>query len=140
MSTCITVEFYDRWSNSNEGSLLRARLEHFSKGSLQSIGMDLERRLVDIRDAIKQAGRGNGWVSQEVAGLMVKLSAQDDGSGGIPTFRPCLEIDRGCEYVWRIFLGPKGSEYDMRCLATDYITRDLVLMMMEVDWKAGERV
>mgnify|MGYP001081935834 CR=1 FL=1 len=102
--------------------------------------MDIERRLADICDAIKQAGQGCDLVSQEVAALMVKLSAQDDGCGGMPTFTPCSEIDRGCEYVWRIFLGPWGSQYDMRYLATDYdIKRDLVLMVKEVDWKAGER-
>ena len=141
MPICITVELWDKWSIRDEESWQLAKLEHFTIGSVQSIGKDLERRVKDVRDAIKLAGVKDAWTGQEVAGLMVKLSAKDDGCGGMPTFRPCLEIDRGCEYVWRIFLASKDSQHDIRCFETAHDhKRDRVLIMKEVDWKARKRV
>ncbi len=140
MPICITVEFWDTWSIRDKGSWQWAKLEHFTEGSVQSIGMDLERRLEDVRAAMKLAG-SDAWTGQVVAGLMVKLSAKDDGCGGMPTFGPCLEIDRGCQYVWRIFLASKDSRHDIRCFATDYGHKsDRVLIMKEIDWKARKRV
>lgn len=141
MPICITIELYDKWSEVNQAAWKQAMLEHFTGSSVLAMGRELERRLVGVRDAIAAAGEEYGWTGQTVAALLVKQSAEDQGCGGMPTIVPCVEIDRGCEYVWRLFLGPDGKRYDLRCYAADYDRqRGCMLSMGEVDWRVGERI
>ena len=141
MTSCITLEVYDKWSEASEDSRKLAMLEHFTVLPVASMGLELERRLANIREVLSDMGEGNGWTGQTVAALMVQQSAEDKGCGGLPTYQPCVEIDRGCKDVWRLLLGPQGRQYDLRCYRTGYDQkRGQMAIGQEVDWRAAERI
>ena len=138
MPTEITIELYDTWGDGENDRLKEAMLEHITECFPEAMGAELEQRLGEVYKALVETGKEYGWTGQLVASLLIKQSAEDKGCGGVPTMTPCVGIDPGSEYVWKVYLGPGTMQYELRCFAVDY-TREHD-SVQEVDWRTGKKI
>lgn len=140
MSTRANIELYDNWKPNREGPNRWRRgviLYHHSDGYPKWMGPELEEKLEEAKEELDKAGYPYWWDSERVGALMVKLSADESPlHKNVPTFQPCLEHHGDIEYLWRVFLGPKGGEYEIRCFEIAYDWEsDQIKNLTEIDWR-----
>ena len=110
----------------------------------EAIGFVLEDLLKEVHRRFKQSDLPDYWGSSGVGAWMVKLPgnlvAEVEGLGSVvqtfeitPAYEPGLVHGR----LWRIFLGKKAGQYEIRCfrLAHDWEKKTTTLLEEEVDWR-----
>ena len=142
MATRSNIELYDGWGE-GQGQGKRTVwhkgvvLYHHWDGYPSWMGPELERILQAAKKELAKARRLYWWDSERVGALMIKLSA--DGKGcdrHVPRFKPCVELHRDIEYLWRVFLGPKDGEYEIQCASISHDwKRDVIEHLEPVDWR-----
>jgi len=142
VSTRANIELYDGWEEEKEiGKRMTWKkgviLYHHCDGYPSWMGPELESRLEAARKELKKAGHPYWWDSERVGALIVKLSANAGRlHRNVPTFQPCLDLHGDIEYLWRVFLGPKDGESEIRCFSVTWDwEKDQIKCLKEVDWR-----
>ena len=142
MSTRANIELYDGWEESNslgKSTIWKkgALLYHHCDGYPSWMGPELERKLKEAEEELKEAGYPYWWDGERVGALIVKLSANgDELHRGIPAFQPCLDLHGDIDYLWRVFLGPKEGKYEIECLSVTHDwEKDQIEHLERVDWR-----
>ena len=141
MSTRANIELHDGWEEDRKQGKMTwwrksAVLYHHYDGYPSWMGPELERILKAARQELHTAGYPYWWDSERVGALMIKLSADSDVYGGVPRFKPCLNLHGDIDYLWRVFLGPEAGAYEIQCFRVDHDwDKDVIKRLEPVDWR-----
>jgi hypothetical protein len=142
MKRITAIEIYARCRDEIMEPVRQTTLEYHTNKSLEAMGVELERRIADACRVLREVDKEYyWWTGRQIAGLLVKQSAEDKGCGGIPTIVPCVRPDFTSRYVWKVYLGVGAWKCDVRCYAGDFDEEHQCLRTVrEVDWRAGKKI
>ena len=115
LTNTAVIELYDGWETDKgvswrKGVVLRCQ----ANGDLPKIVYAIRQKLEIVKDRLTQDGLLKYWYSNQVGGLMIVLSQnQESGFKSVPRLQPCLTVPRNARYLFTVFLGPENGSFSL---------------------------
>ena len=132
--TKCSVELYDFWQRHEILShRLGIVLFHARRGGPADMGPAITSLLGEAAAFLKRPGSTYYWNACDVAAFLIARGLTGPEHKA-PRFTPHLTVQRGSEYLWRIYLMPNAGN-EITCHKVQFNRRNALDLLYPVDWR-----